>query len=163
MLCLAVLLAACERPDNRARDFSLSDIDGRVVTLSALRGKTVLLEFWATWCKPCHEELPGLIAIQKEADPAVFTIVSATQDEEDELVRRFAREKGLPYPVIATHGELREPYGVDGFPRAFLIDCKGRILKHYDGAKELPGLKEDIAWGIKTCGQREIYDLFGGS
>ena len=159
LLAAAGLFAACERPSNKPPNFSLQDLEGNVITLTDLKGKIVLLDFWATWCGPCNEELPDLIRTYKEQDPNKFAMVSFTTDEDENVVRAYVAKKQIPYPVMVTHGELKE-YDVRAYPTAILIDCKGRMMKHYRGRKDPTELKEDITWAQDNCGKWDIWDLF---
>jgi thiol-disulfide isomerase/thioredoxin len=159
LLAVALIAAACERPSNKPPQFSLTDLEGNTVTLADYKGKIVLLDFWATWCGPCNEELPDLIRTYKERDPAKFDMLSFTTDEDEAVVKDFVARKAIPYTVVATHGELKD-YDVRAYPTAILIDCKGRMMKHYRGKKDAVELKEDIAWAQDNCGKWEFWDLF---
>ena len=123
-------LAVVDRTDSvRARaDFSLKDLDGKTWTLSALKGKVVLVNFWATWCPPCRKEMPDLEALYQRFKSQGFVIL-AISDEEDAKVRPFIAEKGYTYPVLLDPGDVVEKrYLIEGIPKSFVVDRKGKMV-----------------------------------
>ncbi len=135
--------AAISGPHPAAPDFALTDIFGKPLQLSQYRGKVVLLDFWATYCGPCREEIPGFVKLQQEYGNQGFQIIGISEDEGGEApVRDFYHQEGLNYPVaVDTTGKIGELYGgIIGIPTNFLIGRNGRI---YD---KIPGAIDDSFW-----------------
>ncbi|HUL29819.1 MAG TPA: TlpA disulfide reductase family protein [Thermodesulfobacteriota bacterium] len=117
-----------------APDFSLKSFDGQEVTLSQLKGKIVLLDFWATWCEPCRESIPHLIQLYKSYKESGFEVVGMNVDKGDrEAVRRFITSMDIPYPVVTVPEDVARNYRVTGIPAAFLIDKEGKIRERFVG------------------------------
>ena len=133
-----------------APPLSLPDLQGRTVSLSEFKGKVVLLDFWATWCDPCIEELPDLKRLHATYKDRGFTMVGVSLDVLGaKAVRPFVSENKVPYPVLLSGGEPPEGYRLPGLPTAFLIDREGRIARRYIG----PKLYEEVA--------RDVEELLG--
>jgi len=114
-------------------------LDGKTLALSDFKGQVVLVDFWATWCDPCKEEIPGLGALYGKLKDKGFTILGDSMDEEGAAaVRKFLKKQAIPYPLILNGGE-RPPQGwlVPGLPTAYLIGRDGRVLKRWFGEKDL--------------------------
>lgn len=112
-----------------APDFTVSMSDGTTVTLSALRGKVVLLNFWATWCPPCREELSHVQAeiLDRFADKP-FVMLPVSRGEEPATVDTFIAEKGYQFKVgYDTTQEIYHKYATNYIPRNFLIDAEGNV------------------------------------
>lgn len=121
-----------------APDLTLTDLNGNVVNLSDFRGKKVLLNFWATWCEPCQEEIPQLVKFNKKAnhDKVVILAVNMTMDEQGgaKTVRTFAEKYGMSFPVLLDQtSEAASAYGVVTIPTTYLISEKGTILTSHIG------------------------------
>ena len=111
-----------------APDFTLRTLDNEEIILSKLRGKVVLLDFWATWCGPCKESIPYLVQIFKTYQQKEFEIIGMNVDRGDVSgVHRFVKSMDIPYPVIITPDEVGRSYGVAGIPTTILIDKQGKI------------------------------------
>ena len=113
-----------------APDFVLEEAgSGRLVRLSDFRGKTVVLNFWATWCVPCREEMPALQQTSAEhAAAGDVVVVGVDYRETDAQVLDFARSLGLTFPLlIDREGTVREAYGVTGLPSTFFVDPAGVV------------------------------------
>lgn len=122
-------------PQSRAPDFELIGLDGQPARLSDLRGKVVLLNFWATWCPPCKAEMPDLEALhRKYGDARAFVVVGVNFEEDAAPVEAFIRERGLSFPVwLDTAGEAGAKLGVRGLPVSFIIDREGYIRDAWNG------------------------------
>jgi thiol-disulfide isomerase/thioredoxin len=118
-----------------APDFSLKSVDGRRLRLKELRGKTVLLNFWATWCPPCLAELPQLVKLQKKYEHRGFRVVGITYPPARRArVRAIIANLKVDYPVVVGTRKVGSLYGVaDTLPVSILIDRDGRIIKRIDG------------------------------
>jgi thiol-disulfide isomerase/thioredoxin len=117
-----------------APEFTLKAFDGGVVTLSQLKGKVVLLDFWATWCAPCRESIPHLIQLYKDYRESGFELVGMNVDRGDmEVVRRYIQSMDIPYPVVNTPEEMVRVYRVTGIPATLLIDKRGKIRERITG------------------------------
>lgn len=136
------------KPGHRpvAPDFTMPDLGGKPRKLSDFRGKIVLLDFWATWCEPCQEEIPDLVRFHDAHKDQGFTLVGVAMDAEGApVVGPFVRENKIPYPILISGGDLPAGYNVIGFPSAFLIDREGRIARRYLGSKSYEELERDVA------------------
>ena len=113
-----------------APDFKLKTLDGKEVSLSDYRGKVVLINFWATWCPPCREEMPLFTKVYRKYKGRGFEILAVSTDSSIDPVKKFVKEYKLPFPVLMDDGKVStELYRVQGLPTSFLIDREGRIVK----------------------------------
>jgi cytochrome c biogenesis protein CcmG/thiol:disulfide interchange protein DsbE len=132
-LCLGwMLIPACsakqEQPSSLAPDFSLKTLDGQEITLSKLRGKIVLIDFWATWCGPCREAIPHLIHLRNTYQAKGFEIIGLCQDKGDlEAVQRFVKSMEIPYPIAMGPEEVSRNFRVSALPTTVLVDREGKI------------------------------------
>ena len=117
-----------------APEFSLQSLDGRMVSLNDFRGKSVVVNFWATWCPPCRSEMPDMEQIARErADDVVVLAVNV--QEAREPVRRFVDQYGLTFPIVLdTSGDVTQSFGVQSLPTSFFVDREGRVAAFNMGA-----------------------------
>ena len=128
-----------------APDFALTGLDGKPLNLAQLRGKVVLLDFWATWCTPCRQETPQFVGLQQKYGPRGLQIVGISMDDGPEPVRAFYREFKMNYPVAMGTKQVAEAYGgVLGLPIAFVIDRHGHIVEKYEGPADMAKLEQQI-------------------
>ncbi|SPF43203.1 Thioredoxin-like protein [Candidatus Sulfotelmatobacter kueseliae] len=128
-----------------APDFSLPQLNGQSLQLSAYRGKVVLLDFWATWCTPCREEIPHLVELQNKYRDRGLEIIGVSMDDSPDPVRDFYQRFQMNYPVVMGNADIGEGYGgVLGLPIAFIIDRDGRIYAKHIGATEASVLEQDV-------------------
>ncbi|HEY6304011.1 MAG TPA: TlpA disulfide reductase family protein [Terriglobales bacterium] len=115
---------------NLAPDFELQTLDGKKIKLSDLRGKAVLLNFWATYCGPCKIEMPWFVELQKEYGPQGFQIVGVAMDDAStEDIAKFAKEMGVNYPILLGTESVGQSYGgVNALPTTFFVDRDGKII-----------------------------------
>jgi cytochrome c biogenesis protein CcmG/thiol:disulfide interchange protein DsbE len=120
----------------KAPDFSLPDLDGKTVRLSDSAGKVRLVDFWATWCAPCREEIPGFKEIYAKYKDRGFELIAISMDDEGaKVVRPFVEKAGLPYTNLIGNEAVGDAFGgILGYPSAFFIDRDGKIVARYVGA-----------------------------
>ena len=114
--------------------FTATDVTGKAVSTAQLRGKVVLINFWATWCPPCREEIPALIALQKKYQ-AELQIVGIAQDSgSPEDVRQFMTANGMNYPSVLSSPDIEKRFpGVYALPTTFVLDRDGRLAQKHVG------------------------------
>jgi len=137
LVAFAAVAVASGKTGNRAPDFSLSAVGGGTVKLSGLRGKVVLIDFWASWCKPCKKELPELDKLAKAykdagADVTILAINIDTKRENADKFLKTAKIKNLVvlYDASSTSAEQYEP---PTMPTSYLVDKKGIIKAVHEG------------------------------
>ena len=144
-----------ESVDVKSTEFAMLDLDGKMRNIREWRGKVVLLNFWATWCPPCKEEIPAFIELQKEYGDRGLQVVGVAVDDED-AVRKFAGQLGINYPVMASEDgtiELAHRYGnkEEVLPYSVFIDKDGNIsytIKGEVSKKDALKLLKDTGLGI---------------
>ncbi|HWK08426.1 MAG TPA: TlpA disulfide reductase family protein [Vicinamibacterales bacterium] len=114
--------------------FTARTIDGKELSLASLRGKVVIVNFWATWCPPCREEIPDLVALQSKYKDQL-QIIGVSQDEAPpSTVAQFAAEHGMNYPVVMDTPEIERLFtNIHALPTSFIIDRDGRIAQRHVG------------------------------
>ena len=128
-----------------APDFTLLQPDGQQLHLAFYRGKVVLLDFWATWCDPCRDEIPHFVELQQKYGDRGFQIIGVSMDDSPESVRPFYQRFHMNYPVVMGNAKIGELYGgVLGLPIAFLIDRDGRIYAKHIGATAAATFDKEI-------------------
>jgi len=130
-----------------APDFTATDRSGKKISLASLRGKVVLLDFWATWCGPCVQELPNVIAAYQKHHAAGFEIVGISLDDDAEALASFLKSQpDMTWPQIfdgkGWSSEVAQLYGIEAIPHAVLLDKQGTI---YRTALRGPALDAAIA------------------
>ena len=136
---LIVLLAGCysgSRPPHigsNAPDFTVQDSD-RKITLSELRGKVVVLNFWATWCAPCIEELPSLVNLQQKMSNKGITVLAVSVDQDESLYRRFVQDHNVNLLTVRdANQKSNNLYGTFKFPETYIIDRNGVMRRKFIG------------------------------
>jgi cytochrome c biogenesis protein CcmG, thiol:disulfide interchange protein DsbE len=123
--------------------FALNTLDGEPVSLDGLRGRVVLVNFWATWCPPCRIEMPGFQRVYEDRRDEGFVVLGLSTDRGGEgVVRGFLSDRDLTFPVAMATGEVvRDFGGVRALPTSFLIDREGRIRQEIRGYFAEPALR----------------------
>lgn len=147
-LACAVLLAlaACSDTGSRAApELSLPSLEGGTVSLASQRGKVVLLNFWATWCDSCKEELPALNQLDARLAGRPFALLSVSLDDDAaRVVPPFVKKHGVSYPVLVADMTVLSRWGVRGLPATFLIGPDGGIVKRWLGPIDAAVVENDI-------------------
>ncbi len=149
MVALA-LLAGCTSKEKEAAsaaapDFTLQDLSGKKVTLSGLKGSVVLLEFWATWCPPCRESIPGIERLHKAYGGKGLTVLAISYDEGGwDKVRDFIAEHKITYSVLKGTDDVSTKYLVRMIPAMYLVDKQGIIKKQFLGGGNDDELEKEI-------------------
>jgi cytochrome c biogenesis protein CcmG/thiol:disulfide interchange protein DsbE len=157
-ICASLLLTAilavgalhAEQPGNsllrkRAPQFARKDLSGMQVDMRAFRGRVVLLNFWATWCAPCQQELPRFAVWQKQYEASGLQIISVAMDDDQEIVRTAARTLDLKFPVIMGDERLGSLYGgILGLPITYLIGRDGKVSARFEGETDLDAMENQI-------------------
>lgn len=126
----AAAMAALERADERRQhaNFALADLNGKTWSLRELRGKVVVVNFWATWCPPCRKEMPDLETLYRRFSGQGLVIL-AISDEEAGKVKSFLADKNITYPVLLDSGrKVNELFEVQGIPKSFVYDREGKLV-----------------------------------
>ncbi|MDY0211453.1 MAG: TlpA disulfide reductase family protein [Desulfuromonadaceae bacterium] len=152
VLCLVVgSVTACDRadttlsqaqvreadaPEKVAPDFTLTDMQGKEVTLSDLRGQVVLVNFWATWCPPCRQEMPSMeVLYQQLRTHGVELLAINIEENGPKAVTDFLANKSHSFPILFDQdARVQRLYHVSRFPETFIIDRNGNIVEHVVGA-----------------------------
>ena len=120
-----------------AGEFALRDPDGRVVSLREFRGRVVFLNFWATWCVPCREEIPAMQTLARDLGAEGLVVLAVNYEEDPETVQAFVRETGLSLPVLLDRdGAVGRRYRVAGLPTSFFIDRRGAVVGSVIGFRD---------------------------
>jgi len=127
-----------------APPFTLKDVDGKTVSLAQFHGKPVFVNAFATWCPPCKQELPGIVAAYPaNKDKVVF--IGVDEQEDVELVTPFLRRFGITYQVLLDPGDVADHYDIASLPESFFIDRNGKLVKTYRGFMTPDVLKANLA------------------
>ena len=129
-----------------APDFTVTDLNRTTVQLSALRGKVVLIDFWATWCPPCKAEIPHFKELHSAYRAKGLEVIGLSLDQGGPAeVAAFVKQQGILYPVaLATPAIVQAYGGIRGIPTTFLVDKRGRIAEKYVGYQDKKVFEEKI-------------------
>jgi thiol-disulfide isomerase/thioredoxin len=126
-----------------APDFALTDLQGKTIRLSDLKGRTVLLDFWATWCGPCRADGPSLDKLYQKYGAKNLTIIGISVDEERPVVQKFLAEHTHQYVIaLTTENEMPRPYQIGVFPTYIVIDPDGNLAFATEGDKGFSDLRK---------------------
>jgi peroxiredoxin len=158
LLTLAGVATAADQPAARAPlqpanarksapDFALKDSSGKTESLKDYRGKVVLLDFWATWCHGCKEEIPWFSEFERKYAAKGLAVIGVSLDEDGwKVLKPFLETAKVPYRMLLGDDPTAKKYGIDSMPDAFLIDRHGRIAATYVGLVD----KDNVETNIRT-------------
>jgi len=131
----AVSAAFSGAPSGKAPNFALKAADGNMVELEQLKGKVVVVNFWATWCGPCRKEIPGFIEVYNQYRGKGLEIVGISLDRGGwEVVKPYIEQSKINYPIVVGDGDLAEAYGgIRAIPTTFIVDKDGMIANQHVG------------------------------
>lgn len=140
MLCVTLLITSCGHVPEMttvgkpAPDFSLVDLTGRTWTLSELKGQVVFVNFWATWCPPCREEMPAMQRLYKTLPPEGFKMLAILSKDAPAQGASFARKLNITFPILDDqNNQIGPKYGLTGVPETFIIDQHGILREKFIG------------------------------
>ncbi|MBL4968702.1 redoxin domain-containing protein [Bacillus halotolerans] len=129
----------------QAPDFTLKTLSGERASLSDVKGKKVLLNFWATWCKPCRQEMPAMEELQKEhSDVAVIAVNFTSAEKSEKQVQAFADTYHLTFPILIDKKGINADYNVFSYPTTYILDEKGVIQDIHIGTMTKKEMKEKL-------------------
>ncbi|MGZ3427370.1 MAG: TlpA family protein disulfide reductase [Polyangia bacterium] len=152
MFALALMTAgvafAGVQKGQRAPEFSLPSLKGSTVALSQLRGKVVLVDFWAQWCEPCKKELPQLDRLSKEYSSKGVVVLAVNIDKQRDNAERMVKQLGLTLDVLLDPaGSVAGSYDLPKMPTSFVVDKKGIVRfvnEGFDGPKDVERFKQEL-------------------
>ena len=132
-----------------AKDFTLKSNADKNIRLSDLRGRVVMLNFWASWCGPCRQEMPLLDELHKRYEPAGFTLLGVNVEEDTDAAKALLKEIPVSFPVLFDPtSKVSKAYDVQAMPSTIMIDCDGNL--HYLHRGFVPGDEDIYKKKIKT-------------
>lgn len=133
-----------------AEDFQLTDLDGKPQSLSQYRGKIVLLNFWATWCKPCTTEMPAMQASYDKLRDKGFVVLAINELEDDAIVRQHIKTYGHTFTVLMDpDNKVANQFGVFGLPVSVFIDQQGKVQEYIKGGLLTEQMINDVVARIQ--------------
>ncbi len=141
-------------PRKVAPEFVLNDANGALVRLSAYKGKVVLLNFWATWCHGCQEEIPWFVQFESKYESNGLAVIGVSMDDDGwKSVKPFLEEKKLNYTVVIGNEPLGKLYGLSAMPMTLLIDREGKIAASYSGVIDRAKCESDLQALLGSVGK----------
>lgn len=131
---------------NKNSDFTLEQLSGGSITLSQLKGKVVLVDFWATWCPPCRVAIPHLIKLYDTYKDQGLVVLGISLDQQKEVLPKFVTENNISYPILIGNQDVAKIYDVQGIPTLIIFDKKGKIALREVGfnAENIDNLEKNI-------------------
>jgi len=149
VLLLAFVVAIPAFAADPAPNFKLNTSDGKAVDLSKLKGKVVVVNFWATWCGPCRSEIPGMMQVYDQYKSKGLEIVGISLDRDGwKVVNPYVQKTKINYPIVIGDGAVVEAYGgIEAIPTTFIVDRKGNIAAKHVGMM----MEEDFEKAVKAA------------
>ena len=148
VIAAALTAAALLAPPTTANlNFSFKDITGKKVSLSEFKGKVILLDFWATWCVPCKQEIPGFIDLQKKYGGRGLQIIGLSVDDSLNMAKTYATQMKMNYPVLLAEGKediLKAYDPIPSIPVSVIIDRSGQIVSRHLGIASMDVFEKEI-------------------
>jgi peroxiredoxin len=136
-----------------APEFRLKTLEGKIVKLSDYRGKAVMLNFWATYCLPCKEEMPWLIDFQKQFGPKGLVVLGIAMDSTVDPIKKFTAKLEINYPILLGNQAVADQYYVKSLPVSIFVDRNGRITDQVPGAASRSFLENEIQLALENGAQ----------
>ena len=134
-----------------APNLVLTDLNGKILDTSSLKGKILVVNFWAAWCTPCADEVPQFISLQRKYENQGLQVIGISIDDSESELRDFYRKFGMNYPVIVGSQQIAQAYGgILGLPTTIIIDRDGTIQKKINGATDFASLEKEV---VKLLGK----------
>lgn len=143
-------------------NFTMKDMDGKDVRLSAYKGKVILLDFWATWCGPCKYEIPGFVELQEKYGKDGLQVIGVSVDDTIDKLRPFVKQFKMNYPVLQGlgHDDVQDAYGpIIGIPINVVISRDGKICSKHMGLPPSKSAKDPLEKTVKDTFEAEIRAL----
>lgn len=122
----------------------IHDLAGKVTSMDELKGKVVLVNFWATWCPPCRAEIPALIQLQEKYRDRL-QVIGISEDDDLEAVHEYVKKMGINYPVVMATTELTSAYGgVAALPTTFVVDTEGQVVQRHLGLLDAESTDSEV-------------------
>jgi len=120
-------------------DVKMTDLDGHAISTASLKGKVVIVNFWATWCPPCRAEIPDLIKLQDKYKDKLQIIGISDDDDPPATVKKWASQHGMNYPIVMSNDELRKVFvGVRALPTSFILSPESKLMIRHVGMLQAP-------------------------
>lgn len=140
-----------------APDFTLKGVDGNDLNLSSLKGKVVIIDFWATWCPPCREEIPGFIELYKKYKDQGLEIIGISVDKDENKLKKFVTDNGVNYPIVSFTKDVTEAYGgIQSIPTTFILDHQLNIVGKHVGFVEPAAFEKEIEPLLKAAAPAQV-------
>jgi thiol-disulfide isomerase/thioredoxin len=151
LIAALALLPSCKEFE-RGGASDIIDEQAYEKTLGELRGKVVLLDFWATWCGPCRNEIPHEVELHRQFKGRPFEILGVSRDDDRKALSNFLSGNKLPWPnVFDEHGKIVNQWGVQGFPTFILIDHNGAVLERWVGGGHINQIRAAVDKAVRAA------------